>query len=370
MRKIFLILVIITISLTACSTEEPVPADTPTATPEVVEGAFIDFEAPIGVVAGYEISWSEFVNRVQFQRLNLINTYVQYSQMMAGVEDPELQIQFVNYLNSLEYQLDPYTLGAAVLNDISGNLMLRQQAEELGYTVTEEEIDAKLEEMFGYGVEAPVNPDETMSSAATPTPYTYEMYQQYLADYISGVNEVITFTEEDLRAIVKEQLYVEKIYAYLDENLSRTQEMIHAKHILVETEELAKDIAGQLVAGGDWDALAAEHSLDQSNKDAGGDLGWFNSRTMVEEFTKVAFQTEEGEISDPVETQFGWHLIYVLGHEEQEMSEQEYYEFRERQLEELMVYVRNVAGIEFVEGWENYIPDYPQIPDEYLLKTE
>ena len=365
-KRIFIILLLALLALTACSSTEP--ESTQTATVIVEDDIVIDFNAPMGVVAGYEISWEEFFHRVQFQRLNVINTYVQYYQKYLTIDDPELQISYVNYLNTLTYQLDTYTLGATVLNDMAGYKMMQQQAEGLGYYVTEEDIDLRLQQMFGYGVETETN--QGMSIEATPTPYTYEMYETYLAQYLEDINEVISFTEQDLRNVVREKLYEEILLNYLDENLNRNQDMVYAKHILVETEDEALDLLEKLDQGADWDDLAVEYSLDSSNAASGGDLGWFTYTAMVEDFAKVAFSTDVDKISEPVETQFGWHLIYVLGHEEQEMSDEEYYDFREEQLNILMQYARNQAGIEFVEGWENYIPDYPQIPEEYLLRTE
>jgi len=82
----------------------------------------------------------------------------------------------------------------------------------------------------------------------------------------------------------------------------------NAAHILVETEEEAAALRAELEAGAEFAALAREHSTGPSGPN-GGDLGWFEPGTMVPAFEEVVVALAPGEISQPVETQFGWHLI-------------------------------------------------------------
>jgi peptidyl-prolyl cis-trans isomerase C len=91
---------------------------------------------------------------------------------------------------------------------------------------------------------------------------------------------------------------------------AKNEEEVHARHILVPTEEEAKTIAAQLKGGADFAALAKEKSKDPGAAD-GGDLGYFTKDQMVPEFAEVAFKLDKGQISDPVKTQFGWHIIKV-----------------------------------------------------------
>lgn len=85
---------------------------------------------------------------------------------------------------------------------------------------------------------------------------------------------------------------------------------VRASHILVETEQEAKDLMAQIKNAEDFAKLAAEHSLCPSGAN-GGDLGFFGRGMMVKPFEDAAFELETGEVSDPVQTQFGWHLILV-----------------------------------------------------------
>ncbi|HZF36805.1 MAG TPA: peptidylprolyl isomerase [Candidatus Angelobacter sp.] len=88
---------------------------------------------------------------------------------------------------------------------------------------------------------------------------------------------------------------------------------IRASHILVATEEEAKDIIKQLEGGADFAAIAKEKSTDPSAKQNGGDLGYFSAGDMVPEFSQAVFAMEKGESSKaPVKSQFGWHVIKVV----------------------------------------------------------
>ena len=88
-------------------------------------------------------------------------------------------------------------------------------------------------------------------------------------------------------------------------------EEIRASHILVKTEDEAKAIFEQIAHDGDFAELAAKHSLDPGSKAKGGDLGYFGKGRMVPVFEKAAFSTPVGEVSLPVKSQFGWHIIKV-----------------------------------------------------------
>jgi peptidyl-prolyl cis-trans isomerase C len=91
----------------------------------------------------------------------------------------------------------------------------------------------------------------------------------------------------------------------------KPEEEVHAHHILVATEDEAKQIQAALKNGADFAALAKEKSKDPSGAANGGDLGWFTKDQMVPEFADAAFKLDKGQISDPVHTQFGWHIIRV-----------------------------------------------------------
>ena len=91
----------------------------------------------------------------------------------------------------------------------------------------------------------------------------------------------------------------------------KPEEEVHARHILVEAEAEAKAIAARIKAGEDFAKIAGEVSKDPGSKGEGGDLGWFTKERMVAPFAEAAFKMKAGEVSEPVKTQFGWHVIRV-----------------------------------------------------------
>ena len=103
---------------------------------------------------------------------------------------------------------------------------------------------------------------------------------------------------------------IAKLYEETVKSLPPEQE-VHARHILVETEDQAKAVLERLNKGEDFAKVSAELSKDPGSGQQGGDLGWFTKERMVPEFAEAAFKLEPGKLSDPVKTQFGWHVLKV-----------------------------------------------------------
>jgi parvulin-like peptidyl-prolyl isomerase len=203
----------------------------------------------------------------------------------------------------------------------------------------------------------------------TPTPYTLDAFQENYQEVINRFNEEINFSEADFLALIRSQLYRQKLIEAITADLPHEEDQVWARHILVEDEETALDLLDKLEEGEDWAVLAAEYSIDASNKDRGGDLGWFNSTTMVAEFSKVAFNTSIGKISAPAQTSFGWHLIQVLGHEMRPLDSYGYDQLRQEQFQAWLQQAKLDTEIEISETWTEHVPEEPIIPPELLLDT-
>ena len=113
--------------------------------------------------------------------------------------------------------------------------------------------------------------------------------------------------DRQVEARISDEALGEAYDRFVDEN--PPVEEVSARHILVETEDDARGLIAELNDGADFAALAQEHSVGPSGAQ-GGDLGYFQQRQMVEPFGEVAFSLQPGEFTqEPVETQFGWHVI-------------------------------------------------------------
>lgn len=109
------------------------------------------------------------------------------------------------------------------------------------------------------------------------------------------------------------------VQAYYDENKDRyTRPEVRARHILVKDEALARDLYTQIQGGADFAALAREHSEDRGSKGKGGELPWATKDRWVPEFAEVAFSQEPNQVSEPVKSKFGFHIIQTL--EKREMQ--------------------------------------------------
>lgn len=105
----------------------------------------------------------------------------------------------------------------------------------------------------------------------------------------------------------------DQITQYFENNKESfaTMEQVKASHILVGTEELAKEVKAKLVAGESFSDLATQYSTDEASKAQGGELGFFGRGQMTKEFEDVAFSLGVGQVSDPVKTEYGYHIIKV-----------------------------------------------------------
>lgn len=135
----------------------------------------------------------------------------------------------------------------------------------------------------------------------------------------------------------------------------KPQEEIKARHILVESKEKAVEIFEKIAHGADFAAMAKEFSKDPGTKDEGGDLGFFGRGQMVPQFEEAAFKLASGDVSQPVETQFGWHLIRIDERRERKAPEFEQLKDRillsmvHRKAQEVITGLRNTAKIEYVD---------------------
>ncbi|EMT46788.1 MULTISPECIES: peptidylprolyl isomerase [Anoxybacillus] len=213
--------------------------------------------------------------------------------------------------------------------------------------ITKEELYNEMKERFGKDVLRDLVHEKVLSKKFKVTDEELnkeienlkEMYgMQYdLAVQQNGEEAIRNMVKLDLlrQKAAMEDMKVtdEELKKYYDEYKPK----VKASHILVDDEKTAKEIKAKLEKGEDFAKLAKEYSKDTGSAQNGGDLGWFGPGKMVEEFEKAAYALNKGEISEPVKTQFGYHIIKVTDKEEKksfdEMKEQIEYEVKKSKLD-------------------------------------
>jgi parvulin-like peptidyl-prolyl isomerase len=190
------------------------------------------------------------------------------------------------------------------LSQIVRRYVLRPVAAERGIEVGQDEVDEALE-----GIKADFPSEEEFESALDQQGVSLDQLPELIRDQL---------TEEQLRADVAAELEPteDELQSHYDENLD-TYRQTEASHIVVEKEAEAARLARQLQnenpdqVAKEFARQARELSTDEGSKKKGGELGYFAPGEFIPEFDEAAAELEIGEISDPVQSQFGWHVIRV-----------------------------------------------------------
>lgn len=234
--------------------------------------------------------------------------------------------------------------GTSVLDTLISDQIVLQEMDKEKVTVTEEEVAEEMDAyMEQYGGE------EAFKEVLDENGVSYDSIEHNIEIYL-GSKKLITpgieITDDEMETYFEEN---KESYAQAEE--------IEANHILVEDEDIAKEVKQKLDDGDDFSELAASYSTDDSNKDNGGELGYFGEGEMVEAFEEVAFAMEVDEVSDPVKTDYGYHIIKVTDHKE--AKEANYEEVKEEIKETL---IESKLSSEYTE-WLN------EKYEEYEIKT-
>ncbi|MGG6432606.1 peptidylprolyl isomerase [Anoxybacillus sp. D401a] len=213
--------------------------------------------------------------------------------------------------------------------------------------ITKDELYNEMKERFGKDVLRDLVHEKVLSKKFKVTDKEIDkeienLKEMYGVQYDLAVQQN---GEEAIRNMVKLDLLRQKAamedIKVSDEELKKYyneyKPKVKASHILVDDEKTAKEVKAKLEKGEDFAKLAKEYSKDTGSAQNGGDLGWFGPGKMVEEFEKAAYALKVGEVSDPVKTQFGYHIIKVTDKEEKksfdEMKEEMEYEVKKSKLD-------------------------------------
>ncbi|MDI6717165.1 MAG: peptidylprolyl isomerase [Actinomycetota bacterium] len=191
-----------------------------------------------------------------------------------------------------------------LLNKMIERELLVQEADKLGIKVSKKQLDAKIKEMMKA---FNLKDEKALLEALKQQSMTLEQFKEDVEKYakVQMLGERIT---KDVKVAPKE---VEDYYN-LNKNEFLTKDQVHAAHILVDKEEDAKKILKELRNGADFAELARKYSIDTGSKSSGGDLSWKDKDMYVKEFADACWSLEPGQLSEPVKTQYGYHIIKLI----------------------------------------------------------
>ena len=301
---------------------------------------------PVASVGGQNITIESYADQVDYQRKareqQLYTMQAQLAQAGPGSGMESLADMLKQQIQQIQSSL--VVLPDQTLEQMIDEQMIRKEATTRGITVSALEIDAEIVNNFGdqptpvpapttdpaaptpqapdaaatsAPAEAPsaaqtpdsgaaATPEPTPAAAASPVP---------TADVQANVSNWLTqygVNQDKLRSMIETQLLYQKLQTAMGADVPTSAEQVHARHILVDGQDKAKEIEDKLKAGSSFEDLAKAESTDTGSKDNGGDLGWFARGTMIAEFDDAAFKLDVNQISDPIQTTYGWHIIQVL----------------------------------------------------------
>jgi len=374
----------------------------------------------VAQVNGQAITVREFRDRVRFERARLsqqLNGIIGQVQAFGmGLNEFLQQEPYATWLNELNV---PDQLGRRVIDDMVGDVLVEQEAAKLGLSVDDEAVQAQINEFFSYdptavaliGQEPTVTPTTTItptpfvSPTPTPTPTqtpsptpnpeatdeatleaTAEATEEATAfptalptstqspeevrsDFETQVNDYRRslrqaanisdgpiddfFRREALRQAVSEYLVADK----KDEDGKILATYVNARHILVKTLDEANEILAALRAGASFADLARASSTDTGSGAKGGELGWAIASTYVPPFEEAVLRLEVGVISEPIESEFGFHIIQVRAREDRPIEGDDLTRLEESAFSKWLEDLRtaNEGSIETF-NWTDYVP--------------
>ena len=168
-------------------------------------------------------------------------------------------------------------------------------------------------------------------------------------------------SEKTVRSVYEAQLLREKLMDEITKDTPHTEEQVWARHILVETESEAKAARSLIEGGVDFAEVARKYSKDTGSGANGGDLGWFGKGQMVPEFEAAAFSLKIGEVSQPIKSQFGYHIIQLLGREDRPLDASQYQQKKQTEFTDWLTSQRKQADIKTYDIWKERVPTEPAL---------
>lgn len=369
----------------------------------------------IASVGGEAITVQQFRDRFRFEQITIANRLNNdAAQLQAFGMDPNQYFSqnepYRTFLNEINF---PDQLGQRVLQDMINDLLVEQEARRLGISVTQDDVQTQINQFFGFDptrvAMTGMDPTPTVEPTVTPTPFvsptpsatptptqpptatptpdpeataeatvdstpTFELptatpmptqsiedqirqFEQNVRDYNLSIRQATGIGQNVIDDSFRRQALQDAVANYLLGEEKKTT-YVRLRHILVATREQAQDVIAALKAGESFSALAAAVSTDPGSAQNGGVYDWAPALNYVDAFRNAALTLEIGAISDPVQTEFGFHVIQVMGREERVVQDADLDRVKQALFNEWRQTLRrnNEPNISIASNWVDFVP--------------
>jgi parvulin-like peptidyl-prolyl isomerase len=386
----------------------------------IVQQYVLQPNQPVAKVANNAITTKQFQTYARFQRMQIIQQYQQYQQyaQLFG-SDQTSQNYIQQYLAQFSYQLESTNLGESTLKYLIEDRIIQLEAEKRGISVTDAELEEAFQGDFGYFpngtpttaptsaqiptstlnptqialvpptstavptstntptpvitvtqeitgptptvVTAPTTATPTATPLPTPTPYTLSAYKNVIKTQMAGINSFASLSESDIRWIIKMQLLRQKVYDAVTADVSREQDQVWARQIVVSDQAQAQSIYERLANGENFETVATE-VYSGTGTTSPIDMGWFGTGNLDSNAEQVVFNMQIGQISEPIQTANGWEIYQVLGHEVRTLTDSEFQQLKLTEFQNWLDQQNTPENVQTFEIWKTRVPAEPTIP--------
>lgn len=387
----------------------------------VVQQYVLTPQQPVAKVGSKVITTKQFQTYARYERVQWIQQYQYYQQLESLFGSDQSSLSYIQQIEAqINAQLDPTTLGQNTIDYLVANQIIQLEADSRGISVSQAEVDKQLQDYMGYYPEgtpttAPTSafvptstlnptqialvpptatalptatqtptpvitvtqqatasptpttvitptatiPGPTSTPLPTPTPYTLSEYQTNLKQYLTTINSAASLSETDLRWVFTMQLLRQKVYDAITADISRQQDQVWARHIVVTDQTQAQSIYDRLANSEDFVTVATEVYSGTANTI---DLGWFGTGTLDANAEQIVWALQIGQISQPIQTTSGWEIYQVLGHEVRTLSDSELDTLKQTTFQTWIDQQKTAQNAQIFDIWQTRVPTNPTIP--------
>jgi hypothetical protein len=390
----------------------------------IVQQYIIQPQQPVAKVSNAVVTTKQFQTYARYERVQWIQEYQYYQQLAQYFgTDQSTASYFQQYLSQIEYQLQPTNIGQSAVDYLVANAVIQQEADKRGIKVSSTEVDQALENSLGFypngtPTTAPttnpvptstLNPTQitlipptataiptstptptptitatqilasptptiiiTPSATATagtpppttatpsPTPYTTQIYATDFPRFLSNMQSVASLSESDLRWIFTMQLLRTKVFDAITTDISRQQDEVWARHIVVSDQTKAQSIYDRVTTKGEnFETVATEV---YSGTTTTADLGWFVKDTLDPNAQEPVWGMQIGQISQPIQTANGWEIYQVLGHEVRTLTDSDLSTLKQTEFQNWIKAQKTAENAQTFDTWKTKVPTSPTIP--------